>query len=753
MNKLKAQRVFMEKLVFSLFSLFLLVPTKVLAQGSILVSPSSPNVEQTVTMTLSPPCSFTGLVQWNFGDGSTASGGTTVTHKYMTEGTFTIIATVTCGGRPVQTSIKIAVHEAREISYSPPSPTTKDTVLFEAHHFLSSSIRWNFGDGTIKNYGSSVESHQYSQPGIYTVTALDFNGASAFPITASIKVSAAATPSISYTPSSPRTGETVTFVANNFTSSSFIRWDFGDGTIENDLTPPSITHIYTAAGIYTVRAYDNGGLFVTATTSVTVTPTVAPSITYTPLSPKAGKPVTFTALNFRSTTLIRWDFGDGTIEDDPSPPTITHIYMAGGTYVVRAYDGGGATVTATAKVSVAGEPREITCQPRDPRVNEEITFRATNFFSFQIKWDFGDGTVIATGTRDVKHTFTKPGIYTVTAWDFYGQAVPYEYPPVTAQILINPDIRMISFSPLPATVNKEITFTAINFRASLIRWDFGDGTIMNGPRVLTHVYTKEGFFQVKAYDRGGLDNYPKSEEITVLPERGPVAPFGISFIQLRFDDGKAYKEIVRNSAPLMAFADIKYEGSGILQAQWLVDGKPLGLVSRFLPFARQITVDSGKIPGLPTQVPGIHEVTLHIINPQTEFSVPVIRYFVSMEPAEKEVLSLSLSEAIDLEDRGIILFEDLLEVTAEDYFLIRGRIRNESEELLPYVLMRVYFDNELIDEKLIKNLHPQEETDFETSFYHPKGKPKEILLAFYRVSPEKTELVLLKKITVTTRPR
>jgi len=553
--------------------------------GSISFTPSSPNVEETVAFTLTPPCSFLGSVQWTFGDGGTATGGTTVTHKYLTAGTFNVIARVNCDGNWTNTSTKVAVKEERKISFSPAHPGPSAVVTFQAENFLASQIKWDFGDGTVKNYGSAVEPHAYAGPGTYTVTATDFNGSSCCPIATTVVVSQAAAASISYMPPAPQAGETVAFIALNFSSASCIRWNFSDGTIEQDTTPPQITHVFASPGTYQVRAYDNCGPAETAATTVFV-----------------GKAARF-----------------------------------------------------------------INYGPSDPRAREDITFRAVGFLTDQIKWDFGDGTLLAQGMSMAKHAYENAGLYTVQAWDNYGQ------PPATSVLVsVAPDLRMISYTPAPAVTDKELIFTAVNFRSPCISWEFGDGTaIEKGTAVQTHTYRREGPFTVTAQENCGKDPFPKSLSLRVLPSLGPKAPFGISFIQLRFEDGKGYREVPRDFQPLRAFADIKFEGTGSLQGDWLVDGQPFRPISETLAFARELTIDSGLRPPLPTNIPGLHEVRLRISQPAADFQSPIIRYYVSTA-TPTPLIRLALSKVEDLEGRPVAIEGDRLFLERNKNYLLTG---------------------------------------------------------------------------------
>jgi PKD repeat protein len=54
----------------------------------------------------------------------------------------------------------------------------KEEVAFTAHNFKGPGVRWDFGDGTVKENGQLAERHVYSALGSYRVKAVDFNGLS-----------------------------------------------------------------------------------------------------------------------------------------------------------------------------------------------------------------------------------------------------------------------------------------------------------------------------------------------------------------------------------------------------------------------------------------------------------------------------------------------------------------------------------------------------------------------------------------------
>jgi PKD repeat protein len=650
----------MKKLIFTCtFVIFLLLLNTSLS-ATITYTPNRPNVEQPVNFSITGLPSLPPSVAWNFGDGTGVTDDANVTHTYRTTGTFTVQAYY--GTMPPDT-IQVTITEKRTIVYSPTSPRPGKTITFTAKNFLSSSVQWDFGDGTVITAGKK-QTHIYSIGGTYTVTATDFGGSSQFPIKTTIQL-AQLPPAITFNPKQPRVREEVRFVARNFTSTKLIRWDFGDGTIVNDRTPPEITHTYTRAGYYEVRAYDNGGQAITASVTVGIYPN--PRITFDPKDPRPGEDVNFEAKYFFSNTLIRWDFGDGTIINDTSPPLESHSYVAPGSYLVRAYDDGRNKVTASVSVHILPE-RQITFSPPQPKAGEEITFQAQYFSSSSIRWDFGD---------------------------------------------------------------------------------FGDGTVITTQgNVAKHTYQREGIYLIRAYDSMARAEAVQSLSLTVVPRSGPRAPFAISYINLRFEDGKSYKVVPKGFEGFIAEADIKYEGTGNLLVQWIVDGIPFRADSKSLPFAYEDTIDSGKIPGLPTLVPGIHEVTLRFIDPRVEFDIPVIRYYVTPEVSKKPPVIITITKAMDPRQQEISLSGNTLETPAGGYILLSGTITNEEDITFSKALLRIYLGGDVVDQQFISDLEPNKAQSFQTSINFNLDETAILYLILYDITEEPATLLSVIELNI-----
>jgi hypothetical protein len=166
--------------------------------------------------------------------------------------------------------------------------------------------------------------------------------------------------------------------------------------------------------------------------------------------------------------------------------------------------------------------------------------------------------------------------------------------------------------------------------AGPVAWNFGDGTTLSGGPTVSHVYARPGTFLVQAVYPVVAGQVIQTAQLPlrVADRFGPAAPFTISMLRLRWEDGRVDTSVEQGFSPLTAYADLKFEGTGQLQAQWVVDGIPLGTFTAPLAFAGTATLDSRNAIPLPTTDYGEHRVTLRVLSPAMPFEPPQIRYFV-----------------------------------------------------------------------------------------------------------------------------
>ena len=245
---------------------------------------------------------------------------------------------------------------ATVFTYSPTNPTAGQAVTFTAtasNGMGPYTFTWDFGDGSAGS-GQTV-THVYGQAGEFTVklTVTDSSQNTATSAQTVAVTTSTLTVNFTFTPSTITPGSPVTFTAtvSGGTSPYSYSWSFGDGTTG---TGNPVSHTYSNVGPYTVTLTVTDSQGSTATTSQTLTGTLATGFTYSPSSPVVGQVVTFNATGSGGTPSysFSWNLGDGT---SASGSIVTHVYSTNGTYTVTvtARDSGGQTATASKTVSVA----------------------------------------------------------------------------------------------------------------------------------------------------------------------------------------------------------------------------------------------------------------------------------------------------------------------------------------------------------------------------------------------------------------
>jgi len=417
-------------------------------------SPQTPRSTESVTFNAStslPNSGFIASYLWNFGDGHTTTVTTPIiTHAYSKAKNYTVTLTViNSEGLSDEESHIITVvgsPPTANFTWQPALPSVDETVNFDASSSKANGgtivgYSWNFGDGTPPTpllFAYRIITHQFTSYGQFnvTLTVLDDEG---LYDTESKMLSIAAPPhaNFSWSPQSPQAYESISFDASASTPNggaiTSYTWNFGDGNITT-VGSPTISHVFTAAGNYTVAltVTDSEGLSdsLSKTIDVSSAPSPQADYTYSPPSPYVFEAVTFNASastpGTGSIADYRWDFGDGNVTSVVAP-TIMHAYGVSGNFTVVL------TVTNTVGLSdtkstvviilpISGPTASFTWSPSVPQPNTTVTFDASSSMPgwngsmhpaiVSYLWDFGDGTN-GTGVL-VDHVYSEEGTYTVT---------------------------------------------------------------------------------------------------------------------------------------------------------------------------------------------------------------------------------------------------------------------------------------------------------------------------------------------------
>jgi len=373
---------------------------------------------------------------WDFkNDGSATSTLQNPSYVYTTPGTYSVSLSVSNG---TESASSTRVAYITVIAPPPPDPPVAEFVgvpltgiapLLVDFTDLStgspSSWLWSFGDGDLSTSVLQNPSHEYTNPGTYTVSLRATNEGG---FSTNVKIAYIVVlppPPVADFVGNPLSGYAALLV--NFTdlstgSPTSWAWDFkNDGSATSTLQNPSYT--YQAPGVYTVKltATNAGGSDVEtkiAYISVSVRPPVAafsgiPLLGYAPLN------VAFTDESLHAPTSWAWDFkNDGSATSTLQNPS--YVYTLAGTYSVKlgvSNSGGSDLLTKTAYVVVQDPPPVADFVGVPLSGPAPLTVAFTDLSSGPVTswaWDFkNDGSMTSTLQNPSGIVYPSPGVYTV----------------------------------------------------------------------------------------------------------------------------------------------------------------------------------------------------------------------------------------------------------------------------------------------------------------------------------------------------
>mgnify|MGYP006871746268 CR=1 FL=1 len=125
------------------------------------------------------------------------------------------------------------------------------------------------------------------------------------------------------------------------------------------------------------------------------------------------------------------------------------------------------------------------------------------------------------------------------------------------------------------------------------------------------------------------------------------ANLSIKRIELYFENRRADTTVMKDYPNLKAFTDITFKGSGLFQGYWQVDSRILSYVNQHLTFGGSVTIQTPKIPPLPTFDTGTHIVKFVVTNPPESLSLPSILYFVKAAEFKGSPVAIKLISPSD----------------------------------------------------------------------------------------------------------
>jgi PKD repeat protein len=303
------------------------------------------------------------------------------------------------------------------------------------HYQSTSKYFWDFGDQTAVKTAEQAE-HTYSKPGVYQVKLKVINSlGSVIEKTWSIQVRPFTIENgATVAPGRGPIPLTIFYEANPVilgTEPNSIQylWHFGDGAVSK---LPSGEHVYRKVGDYPVQLTivdkNHPNLKIEPWTYII---TVTPPILILTADASRWSGTIPLRIKFRSNLKVEggptdvdyyWDFNDGTYSSEINP---IHAFIDPGHYQVR--------LTVTDRIYGTVVTKHLPIDVKPPELSLKVlTSQNSGVIPVPVKftpildvdggptqieyfWDFNDGTTERTFTPSpVSHTFSQPGLYTVT---------------------------------------------------------------------------------------------------------------------------------------------------------------------------------------------------------------------------------------------------------------------------------------------------------------------------------------------------
>lgn len=169
-------------------------------------------------------------------------------------------------------------------------------------------------------------------------------------------------------------------------------------------------------------------------------------------------------------------------------------------------------------------------------------------------------------------------------------------------------------------------------------------TLLIPPDVPNRAYKRNaGTFFYSRQFRSTADNASGQSQLTCRVSTSAYGNFSVAGITLYFDNQRGEATFEQNDQQAHAFAEVHYNGSGLLKGNWEVQEpnsttfRVLQQVNYHLTYGDRIVFQSPRVPPLPTVVTGRHILRFSITEPVSGFELPTVSYFVKVKSVEESV--------------------------------------------------------------------------------------------------------------------
>lgn len=442
-----------------------------------------------------------GLVEewlWTFGDGNSATSANP-THTYTNPGAYTICLETSsiCGS--TQSCQVITINCTAPLATFTSNANQLEISFTDISQNTPTEWAWDFGDGNTSSEANPT--HQYAEPGIYTICleASSVCGSSQFCQMLEVTCTA---PQANFIATADELSISFNDISDN--NPTQWAWTFGDGGSSTDQNP---SHTYAFPGNYLVCLTVTSVCGTTQRCELTEVGCNPPQASFAFSTDELS--VNFQDESTEDAVAWLWDFGDGngSTESDPS-----HTYNAPGSYeacLTVSSICGNTTFCETLEVSCAAPISNFDYQSNGlEMIFENLSTNGANSWL----WDFGDGNT-STEEHPV-YVYTTEGTYTIclTAISQCGENMSCQ------QLTLSPnDITTISKDEVQIAIypnpTRDYSLLEVNKTGNAIHYEWqilnsigqliekGLGTTSKGTDLAVH-NLEDGVYWVRVYMDG-----------------------------------------------------------------------------------------------------------------------------------------------------------------------------------------------------------------------------------------------------------
>jgi gliding motility-associated-like protein len=484
---------------------------------------------------------------WDFGDGVSTGlqYGSSISHQYFKDSNYTVTLMVTGPGWCPDTLTK-----SRFVNVLPPVPKIsaikntcdglRNVVTFEQTSVKAQGWTWDFGDGATTTLTTDQPSitHTYAKSGAYKVVLTTTNGACSVRDSGMAYVLYKQHPLLTATATEVCKNGPVTITISNldpnpYTNNQYNYWIhnivYGDGST---VIGGNWNYIYFQS-TYSIPLYN---LDITKKDLMIITNYIGSNSIYDPFcrdttnvvplvikGPIPGYEVTANNVclnnpaSFRDTSKSvggtiqkwEWEFGDG--QKSTHGPAVTHTYSNPGNYFVtlKVTDNTGCPssgISYYTPVQVTGPKAAFAASSTSVALAGTVNFtNNTNNYNVSgttYRWQI-DGVDFSTD-YNTSYTFNQPGTYTIT---LIATNSAKNCSSTASQVITVKNFNAaFSVSTTAITPNScppvLVRFTNTSQNYTSIKWDFGDGAIIENVNTPSHFYNKAGKYLITLYVYG-----------------------------------------------------------------------------------------------------------------------------------------------------------------------------------------------------------------------------------------------------------